>query len=208
MSGFNFSDLQKVAKEAGYDLVPDGEYEAWIDGKVTLKKSGNGKDMWSFAWKIDDGPTKGKVFDQFVLSPDSAPALAFFFRKMTALGLDEEYFAKNPAFEQVAKDMEGRRALITVGKREWQGQDRNQVNAVKKSKLGDEKVASTSAKTNGVPSGLSKAPSNGAPSGLPKAGAKKPEPTPAPEPDGDEAQSQVPVGAAVGDSSDFEEPPF
>jgi len=200
VSGFNFSDLQKVAKEAGYDLVPDGDYEAWIDGEVKHAKSQNGKDMWKFAFKIDDGITKGKVFTQLVLSPESPNALAMFFRQMKALGLDDEYFASNPDFGQVAKDLQGRRALITVGKREWQGQDRNNVNAIKQSKLGDEPVPTPSGgASNGVPSGLSKAPSNGTPSGLPKAAPKKPA-----EPVADEAQASTSQSAPT----DFEDAPF
>lgn len=150
MSGFSFTDLQKVASSAGFDLVPDGTYEALIDTGAKTKKSGNGKDMIAVAFKIQSGPQagKGRVFHNFVISPDSPNALAFFFRHMKVLGLDDKYFATNPPLDQVAKDLEGKSCTIEVGHREWNGTDRNEVKTIKKSAGGNAAVAPS---VNGVP---------------------------------------------------------
>jgi len=135
MSGFSFADLQNVAKEAGFDLVPDGEYEVVIDSGVKTKKTGNGKDMIVVKFKLLPGqPAKGAVFNNFVISPESPNALAFFFRHMKALGLGDDFFAGNPTIEQVAKALEGRQARIEVGHREYNGTDRNEVKNIKQSK--------------------------------------------------------------------------
>lgn len=129
MSGFSFSDLQKVAKDAGFSLVPDGEYEAGIHAAVS-KQTSNGKDMLKLTWKIAQGPTKGTVWSNMVISPESGAALSIFFRQMKALGLGDEYFAGNPSLEQVAKALVGRRAKITVATQQWNGQDRNAVTGI------------------------------------------------------------------------------
>lgn len=153
MSGFSFADLQEVAKEAGFDLVPDGEYEAVIDAGVKTKKTGNGKDMITVKFKLLPGqPAKGAVFNNFVISPESPNALAFFFRHMKALGLGDEFFAGNPTIEQVAKALEGRTCRIKVGHREYNGTDRNEVTQVSPSKNGNGSGPVPMAKPAGVPS--------------------------------------------------------
>lgn len=154
-TAFSFSDLQKVAKEAGFSLVPDGEYDAVIDKGAKTKKSGNGKDMIVVKWKIAAGPVKGSVFQNFVISPESPGALAYFFGDMKKLGLDDDFFAALPAGEaglkRVAEALEGRAAKITVGHREWNGSDRNEITAIKKS-AGTNGVSVPVVKQSGVPS--------------------------------------------------------
>lgn len=213
MSGFSFSDLQKVAKEAGYDLVPDGEYESVVKAGVKCVKTQGGKDMFKMTFAVNDGPIKGSVFNNMVISPESAPALAIFFRQMAALGLGDDFFATNPSMDQVCSALVGRRARIVVGKREWQGQERNEVQAIKSSKIAAGEVVSPTAtngsKSAGVPT--VKAAPAGVPANLPKAGAaKKPAatPTPAPAPAeevADEAQTTQPAPA---EDVEFEDAPF
>lgn len=153
MSGFSFADLQKVADEAGFALVPNGTYEAVVSKGAKAVKSQNDKDMIKVAFDILPGqPAKGKVFTQFVLSPENPVALGFFFRNMEALGLNREYFASNPSMEQVAAALEGRTARIEVSTREWNGSDRNEVKSVKPSKTSAANGAPTLAKPAGVPS--------------------------------------------------------
>lgn len=130
MTTVPWSDLQKAAGEAGFDPVPAGTYDVVID-TAQAKTAATGKNMIAVKFKVENGPQQGKtIFNQFVLSPDSANALAFFFRHMTALGLGEAYFAAQPPLERVAGDLIGRRCQVQVSIRQWQGTDRNQVEAV------------------------------------------------------------------------------
>lgn len=152
MSGFSFADLQKVADEAGFALVPNGTYQAVIAKGAKVKKSSNDKEMISVAFDLLPGqPAKGKVFTQFVLSPENPAALGFFFRHMEALGLNREYFASNPSLDQVATALEGRSATIEVSTRKWNDTDRNEVKSIKPPKTGNNGVAAAP-KPAGVPS--------------------------------------------------------
>jgi len=130
MTTVPWADLQKAAGEAGFDPVPASMYDVIVD-KAAHKTAGSGKNMIVTTFKIESGPYAGKpVFNQFVLSPENANALAFFFRHMAALGLNEAYFAANPQLERVAADLIGRRCRIQVSIRQWQGTDRKQVDNV------------------------------------------------------------------------------
>lgn len=152
MGSFSFTDLQQVAKDAGFSLVPNGEYEAVVNKGVKIAKTSTGKDMFKLAFKIADGKTKGMVFTNLTISPENAIALSIFFRQMSALGLGDKYFAANPSLEKVAKDLEGRRALIEVGTREWQGQDRNEIKSIKPSRAAaNDPMAFAPSTSNGVP---------------------------------------------------------
>jgi hypothetical protein len=158
MSGFSFADLQKVADEAGFALVPNGTYQAVVAKGAKVAKSSNDKEMIKVAFDLLPGqPAKGKVFTQFVLSPENPAALGFFFRHMEALGLNREYFSSNPSLEQVAAALEGRSATIEVSTRKWNDQDRNEVKSIKPPKTGSNGVAAAP-KPAGVPS-IASAPS-------------------------------------------------
>lgn len=98
-------------------------------------KSQNDKDMIKYKAKIESGPYAGRaITGNFVISPDSSGAMRMFFLHMAVLGLDENFWAANPnaPVEQVAKSLEGRRAIATFGTRPWQGQDREEIQAWKK----------------------------------------------------------------------------
>ncbi len=52
---------------------------------------------------------------------------SIFFRNMTCLGFDQNYFTQNPTFDDIAKALVGRviKAELTV--KQWQGEDRNEI---------------------------------------------------------------------------------
>jgi hypothetical protein len=133
-----FQDLQGIAKEAGYGAVPDGDYDVQVT-KAEAKTSGNGKDMIFVIFKIipnELNETKGTIPNNFVISPENPNAVAFFFSHMKALGLNDAFFAELPANTkaacvEIAEALIGRKATVTVGTRQWQGQDRNEVKKVK-----------------------------------------------------------------------------
>jgi hypothetical protein len=131
MSTFNWSDLQQAADDAGFTVLSPrkGADAEVVD--ATFKKTANGKDQYAVRFKLLGGPDDGKsVFNNFVISPDNANALGFFFRHMAALGLTREYFASNPPKEAVAKALVGRRCRLDISIRTWNDQDRNQVDNV------------------------------------------------------------------------------
>lgn len=130
MGNINWLDLQKAAGDAAFTPLPNDVYDVFVD-EAEATKTSTDKDMIKVKFKVQNGPHEGRgIFNQFVISPDSANALAFFFRHMAALGLDEAFFAANPPLQHVAATLVGRACRIKVSTREYQGQDRNQVDQV------------------------------------------------------------------------------
>jgi len=187
MAGINWKDLQQAAGDAAFTPVPNGVYDTFVD-TAEATQSSTGKDMIKVQFKIQNGPHEGRrVFNQFVISPDSANALAFFFRHMAALGLDEAFFAANPPLDHVAATLVGRTCRIKIGTREYQGQDRNEVQSVLPPLDGTATVASPAPTSMPVVPPSAGAPSmptvtQPAPPPAPPVAAAAPAPTaPAPE---------------------------
>jgi hypothetical protein len=132
VTSVNFSDMLRAAGEAGaaFEALPAGQYDVVVDTAVS-KPTSTGKDSISVSYKVTTGPYAGRnCFTQFVLSPDKPTALSFFFRHMAAMSLGENYFQSNPPLERVAADLIGRQCRVTLSVRQFQGQDRNQVDQV------------------------------------------------------------------------------
>jgi hypothetical protein len=128
---FNFSDLTKAADDAGFTVIPKSDYDLEVV-TAEAKQTGTGKHKISVRFKVISGPYAGKsVFNDFVISPDNGTALGFFFRHMKVLGLDRGYFDTNPPLTAVASSIIGRRCTGSVSIREWQGQERNQLDGIK-----------------------------------------------------------------------------
>jgi hypothetical protein len=131
MSNLKWSEWLAAADESGFSAIPAGEYDLYISSAQAVQSS-SGKDMVKLTYVVESGPHEGsKVFSNMVISPESPAALGFLIRKLAALGLDREYLSKNPSLEQVANDLENRRCTAKVIVREWQGADRNDVDAIK-----------------------------------------------------------------------------
>lgn len=130
MGTVNWADLTKAAGDAGFDPIPASIYDVIVD-EASATQSSNGKDMIKATFKVEGGPhDTRKIFNQFVISPDSPNGLAFFFRHMAVLGLKEDFFATNPTTEAVAAAIVGKRCRVKVSIRQWNEQDRNQVDSV------------------------------------------------------------------------------
>lgn len=124
----NWSALQAEAATAG--LLPAGQYDIVIS-EATATQSANGKPMIKVKFRVTSGPHKDKpIWNQFTVSPESAMALRMFFLNMAAFGLDANYFASNPSLDTVAQALLNRAAVVTLGVRAWQGQDRNNVESI------------------------------------------------------------------------------
>lgn len=131
MAEFSWSDLQQAADDAGFAIVPAGEYEATVK-TAEHKKTGTGKDKIAVRFSITGGPSAGKsVFNDFVISPDNGTALGFFFRHMKALGFGPEYFAAKPSLDKLAGDLVGKNCVVVVGIRQWNEEDRNEIKGIK-----------------------------------------------------------------------------
>lgn len=130
MATANFSDLLKAAEDAGFSNCPPGTYDALVV-EGTAKQTSAGKDMIVVKFQIQGGPHGGrKVPNNFVISPENANALGFFFRHMRALGLDSAYFSQNPTPQKVAADLVGKTCRIEVGTRTWNGEEREDIKKI------------------------------------------------------------------------------
>jgi len=156
MTTVDFGKALRDAKTASYEALPIGDYDVEVAVSDSIRAS-TGKPMIKVQLKVLTGPYQGRqVFNNFVFSAESPQAMAMFFRHMRAFGLTEEFFASlgsNGSMDAVATALLNRRAKITLGQREWQGETRNEVKGVK--------------------------PYTGAP-GAPVAGPVGPQPTPPP----------------------------
>jgi hypothetical protein len=135
MEEINFSELME---EAGKLFVDAGEYPMYIsDSEAKIASTGN--PMVVAQCRIEDGPHKGfgPVYNNFVVvknkkrKEDNAKALAVFFRNMSILGLDEQYFKKNPEMEQIAQDILGKRFVGVLGIDSYDGIERNKITRIK-----------------------------------------------------------------------------
>lgn len=130
MASANFADLLKAAEDAGFSNCPPGTYDVRV-AEGTAKTTGADKDMIVVKFEIIGGPHGGrKVPNNFVISPENANALGFFFRHMRAMGLDAAYFSQNPSPQKVAADLVGKTCRIEVGTRVWNGEEREDVKKI------------------------------------------------------------------------------
>lgn len=133
MTTIDFKQALQEAKGASMDALPIGDYDVEV-AKSEATVSSNGKPMIKVSMKVVGGPYERRtVLNQFVMSQDNPVALSIFFRHMRAFGLDEQFFMSlgRGSIEPVANALLGRRARLTLGHREWQGETRNEVKAVK-----------------------------------------------------------------------------
>jgi hypothetical protein len=96
--------------------------------------------------------------------------MAFFFRKMKAIGLGEDFFSQQPNDSQVTAALQGRTFRGKVEIRNWNNKDRSEIKEFY--------PASTGGNNFGVPS----APQAAIPTTQPYAPQQAPAPAPAPQP--------------------------
>jgi hypothetical protein len=109
--------------------------EPIAEGKTRVKivdaqagQSSTGKVMFTLKCEILEGPdTKRKTTTNITLSPENGTALAIFFQNMTAIGLDDAFFAQEPSPDQVAAAMIAREADVMIKHETWQGVKRGKI---------------------------------------------------------------------------------
>jgi hypothetical protein len=132
----NWRDLRKTAEDSTKPL-PEGMYNVKVDKAEPTKASSSGADMIKTTLVVEDGPHSGRrLWTNFVLSPESPFALNMFFKNLGGFGLGEDFFAELEAsgasvetsISVIADALVGRTASGSVTVRQWQGQDRNEIN--------------------------------------------------------------------------------
>lgn len=121
MSEINWLDMHKHATTS-----LEGEFNVVIVDTEVKKTNDQTKDMIKYKAKIESGPFVDRPLNgQFVISPDSPVAMRILFGHWAILGLNQAYFNANPnaPIQQIASDLVGRRAVVKVGTRQWQGRD-------------------------------------------------------------------------------------
>jgi hypothetical protein len=144
-----WGDLQKLAAEAGFTNAPVGDHLMEIT-KSTYKRTSNQKDMVTVIFKVvNPGPANGATQPHnFVISPESAGAMGFFFRYMAALGFDNAFFASyatlppTQVVQMLTPMLVGRRGLITIGP-DRNDADRLVVNGIKRAPAGSDAIAAS-----------------------------------------------------------------
>jgi hypothetical protein len=130
MSVLKWSEWLAASDEAGFSAIPAGDYDMYIESAEATQAQSSGKDMVKLVARVEAGPHEGaKIFSNLVVSPENPTALSFLIRKLAALGLDREYLAKNPSLEKIASDLEHRRFQGKVTVRQWNEQDRNDLDS-------------------------------------------------------------------------------
>lgn len=123
----------QLAKDAGdTSPVPIGKYDA-ICVKSELKKAtGSGNEYWATQWKIQSGPSAGRMlFNNFVLVEDNPNALRAFFINLRNLGITTEHLTQLGSDKNALTPMfVTRQAILTVGHRPYNGQMRENVERV------------------------------------------------------------------------------
>lgn len=118
----NWADLHKDAT-----TVLTGDFPVVITA-ATATQSSNGKPMIKATLKIESGTFSGRtLYNNFNVTADNPSAMRIFFGQMSVLGLGTPFWNTSPTMEQVAAALVGRRAIVTVGSRQWQGTDREQI---------------------------------------------------------------------------------
>lgn len=134
MTTVDFARALQDAKSVSYEALPIGDYDVEVVESTALRSS-NGKPMIKVQLQVLSGPYQNRrIFNNFVFSIENAMAVSIFFRHMKCFGLKEDFFAQmgaNGSMEAVASALMGRRARVTLGMRQWQGEDRNEVNQIK-----------------------------------------------------------------------------
>lgn len=112
----------------------EGEFPVVIVEATATKTNDQSKHMIKYKAKVESGPYAGRpLWGNFTISPESPGAMRILFSHWAVLGLDGAFFAANPQAPPavIAEALKGRRAVVEVGTRTWQGTEREEIKAWK-----------------------------------------------------------------------------
>lgn len=209
MASKSWDELYKEAGETSGPL-PAAEYDFQVQD-ASHKPTQGGKDMYVIKAVVTTGPNKGKlVWNNFVVSPESQPAMEVFFRQMAALGLDGTFWKSKPTDDAICARLKGRYFRAAVGIETYNGVERNKFKAIKPAVGGGTGDASAPPPPPPPPPPVPAAP---APAPAPAAAAPPPPPAPpAPAPAPEPAPATLepaaaPEAPAVAPPADIPPPP-
>lgn len=194
----NWLDLLNEAKQNGgpqdFGPIPSGEYRLKVMDAET-RQTQKGKTKYTIKAQVQDGAHAGRlIWDDLIVSPESSGAMGFFFRKMKAIGLDEQFWATSPTDDQITTALRDREFLGKVIIDNYGGKDRNQIDGYKP-------IAALAA-GGFIPPAPQAA---GAPTAPPFGGAPAPQAAPAPAP-AYEAPQAAPVPQAAPEPAPGQDP--
>jgi hypothetical protein len=217
MSTTNWLDLLDEAKQNGgpqdFGPIPPGEYRFKVL-EATTGQTNNGKTKYTVKVQVQDGPHAGRlVWDDLIVSPESAGAMGFFFRKMQVLGLGKEFFQASPSDDQITAGLKDREFLGKVKIDNFGGKDRNKMDGYKSLAAAPtgfippapQAAAPVAAPVPQVAPAAAPAPQQAAPVAAPAA-APAPAPAPAQGSPWDNVGGQAPAPAPAAPA--FPQPPF
>jgi Protein of unknown function (DUF669) len=130
MGSKSWSSMYDEAGESSGPL-PVGDYPFVVQG-AEYKPTSTGKDMFVIKAVVEDGPNKNRaVWHNFVVSPESAPAMEVFFRQMNVLGMGKDFWKRDPSNDQIINALKGRRFIGSVEVKPYNGVDRNNIKVIK-----------------------------------------------------------------------------
>jgi len=113
-----------------FKALDPGDYDLVIE-KAEYRQSQKGKDGYNITATVESGPhANRKVFNTFWVSPESPQAMSIFFRHMSILGLDKDFWNANPTDDQICAALTGKRFIGTLKKSEYNGKERNEISNV------------------------------------------------------------------------------
>lgn len=203
MTSSSWADLIKDASASGasFDPLPDGVYDLKVV-EASTATTAKGKTMYKVKAEVQTGPhARRLLWDNLVVSPESPNAMAFFFRKLKAIGLGHEFFSTEPTDAAIVAALTGRQFRGKVGSRTYNDKTSNEI---------QEYLPATQG---GLPAGAvapgAPAPA-AAPAVAPAAPAAAPAPAPAPAPQGfpqAPAAAPAPAPAAPAPASPWDNTP-
>ena len=105
------------------ELPPPGKYRVTCTSAEHAITQ-NGKEMVKVTYTIDTGPSKGgKLFNNFVFSPESPQSIGFLINHIGAHGIDLRAYSGDPkdVMEQLSEDIVGCQVEVGMRHREFEG---------------------------------------------------------------------------------------
>lgn len=116
---FDFTNVQD-----GFELIPKGEYPCLLFD-VNLKETRKGDDMYVLVLKIIDGEYKGRqLFYNLPVMPQTMWKIR---ETLEAFNMEIPQAVVEVDFDELL----GKKCIAIVGHREWQGKNREDVQALK-----------------------------------------------------------------------------
>ena len=132
MATRSFKEIMETAEKPV--PPPVGTYRVKCISADLARTQEHNKEMIKVCYQITAGPQEGKkIWNNFVLSPESPESLGFLATHLEAHGID---WSEYEEFGDIASALLGCEVQVTITHRDWQGQPRANVQSYNKIKGG------------------------------------------------------------------------